>query len=86
MLFIDSQSVKGVLNPPLLPIVAISSFLTNQWRSLLDHPYKDDATIQQLYDLAKRILRFTTNDGRRRDGGTAAGSSHLWPIAKSNPG
>ncbi|KAI8099250.1 uncharacterized protein BX664DRAFT_320829 [Halteromyces radiatus] len=54
--FVDDHSLASSMTVPLEPFVALSSFFTCQARSILDHPFRQDTTIQKLYSIAKQIF------------------------------
>ncbi|CAO3627028.1 unnamed protein product [Mucor hiemalis] len=61
-LFLDKNTISAFLSTPLEEMVALGYVLTERQVSLLGLEYRDDATVQMLYEISKQVLDHEVKD------------------------
>lgn len=63
--FMSKETISKFLNTPLSEMVALGYVLTKQEASLLSLEYRDDPTVQMLYEISRVALEHEIRDGKR---------------------
>lgn len=64
-LFMSKETISDFLNTPLLEMVALGYVLTKQEVSLLSLEYRNDSTVQMLYNISRVALEHEIRDEER---------------------